>query len=57
MVGHVDTFRLAEDYDLLAAIANGQDSALGVLYDRYHRQCFSFAMRILSVEGLIGFKL
>ena len=43
-------FRLAEDFDLVAAIAAGKDEALGVLYDRYHRQCFAFGLRILGGE-------
>ena len=47
----MDRYRLAEDADLMSAIATGKEDALGVLYDRYSRQCFSFAMRILNVEG------
>ncbi len=43
-------YRLAEDFDLVAAIAAGKEEALGVLYDRYHRQCFSFGLRILGGE-------
>lgn len=43
-------YRLAEDFDLVAAIATGKEEALGVLYDRYHRQCFSFGLRILGGE-------
>mgnify|MGYP000947951057 CR=1 FL=1 len=43
-------YRLADDYDLVAAIASGKEDALGVLYDRYHRQCFSFGLRILGAE-------
>jgi RNA polymerase sigma-70 factor (ECF subfamily) len=42
---------LAEDFDLVAEVARGREDALGALYDRYHRQCFSFALRILAVEG------
>jgi RNA polymerase sigma-70 factor (ECF subfamily) len=44
-------YRLAEDGDLVAAVAAGRDAALSVLYDRYHRQCFGFALRILGSEG------
>lgn len=47
----VDSYRLAEDADLIAAVAAGQEAALGVLYDRYSRQCFSFSMRILAAES------
>lgn len=43
-------YRLADDMDLVAAVAAGRDAALGVLYDRYHRQCFAFALRILAAE-------
>ncbi|MEO8538558.1 MAG: RNA polymerase sigma factor [bacterium] len=43
-------YRLADDFDLVAAVAAGRDDALGVLYDRYHRQCFSFGLRILGGE-------
>lgn len=43
-------FRLAEDFDLVGAIAAGREDALGVLYDRYHRQCFAFGLRILGAE-------
>ena len=44
-------YSLAEDADLVAAVATGRDAALGVLYDRYHRQCFAFALRMLSSES------
>lgn len=44
-------YRLAEDIDLVVAIANGREAALSALYDRYHRQCFSFSLRILGAEG------
>lgn len=44
-------YSLAEDADLLRAIATGNDVALGALYDRYHRQCFAFALRMLGAEG------
>lgn len=43
-------YRLADDFDLVAAVASGKEDALGVLYDRYHRQCFSFGLRILGGE-------
>ena len=43
-------YRLAEDFDLVTAIAAGKEDALGVLYDRYHRQCFAFGLRILGAE-------
>ena len=43
-------YRLAEDFDLVAEISTGREEALGVLYDRYHRQCFSFGLRILGSE-------
>lgn len=44
-------YSLAEDPDLIFAIAAGQDAALSVLYDRFHRQCFAFSVRILGTEG------
>ncbi len=47
----VSDYRLAEDSDLVTAIAAGRDAAVSVLYDRYHRQCFGFALRILGAEG------
>jgi len=47
----MEGFRMAEDADLVVSVARGQETALGVLYDRYHRQCFSFAARILGVES------
>lgn len=46
----VTELTLAEDTDLLAEIARGRQQAISVLYDRYHRQCFSFALRILGGE-------
>lgn len=46
----METYRLAEDVDLVRGVAAGREEPLGVLYDRYHRQCFSFAMRILGSE-------
>jgi len=47
----VSDYRLAEDGDLVTAIADGRDAAVSVLYDRYHRQCFGFALRILGTES------
>lgn len=44
-------YSLADDYDLVAEVARGRDAALAVLYDRYHRQCFSFSLRILGSES------
>lgn len=43
-------FALAEDTDVVGAIAQGQDAAVAALYDRYHRQCYSFALRMLGSE-------
>ncbi len=47
----MEDFRLAEDAELMAAIAVRNEDALAALYDRFGRQCFSFAMRILSAES------
>lgn len=44
-------YSLAADEDLVEAVARGREAALGVLYDRYHRQCYAFALRILGGEG------
>jgi RNA polymerase sigma-70 factor (ECF subfamily) len=44
-------YSLADDIDLVRAVAGGRDAALGALYDRYHRQCFSLGLRILGSEG------
>ncbi len=44
-------YSLATDGDLVTAVAAGREAALGVLYDRYHRQCFAFSIRILGSEG------
>ncbi len=46
----VNELTLAEDTDLIAEIARGKQQAVSVLYDRYHRQCYSFALRILGGE-------
>ncbi len=43
-------FHDAEDAALIAAIAEMDERALDELYGRYHRQCFSFALRILNAE-------
>jgi RNA polymerase sigma-70 factor, ECF subfamily len=43
-------YRLAEDPDIVIAVSGGDSAAIGILYDRYHRQCFSFALRILGSE-------
>ena len=43
-------YRFAEDFDLVTAVAASNEDALGVLYDRFQRQCFSFALRILGGE-------
>lgn len=41
---------LATDAGLIEAIAAGNHDALGQMYDRYHRPCFSFAIRTLGAE-------
>ncbi len=46
----MNEYRLADDLDLMAGIAGGRQAALDVLYDRYHRQCFAFSLRILGSE-------
>lgn len=43
-------YRLAEDLEIIAAVAAGRESALGALYDRFHRQCFAFSLRMLGSE-------
>lgn len=43
-------FQFAEDTEIVARIAQGNEDALGELYDRYHRRCFSFAVRILGSD-------
>ena len=50
-LGWMSDYSLAEDTDLVFAIGAGQDAALSVLYDRLHRQCFAFSVRILGTEG------
>lgn len=47
----MQTYQFAEDGDLLARIGQGSEEALGALYDRYRRPCFSFAVRILGSES------
>ncbi len=44
-------YRLAEDTELIGAIVSGKEAALATLYDRYHRQSFAFAVRILGAEA------
>lgn len=51
LFGDVSDYHLAADADLVRAIAAGREAALGALYDRQHRQCFAFALRILGSEG------
>lgn len=46
--GAVQQLQFAEDTELVARVGRGNEDALGELYDRYHRQCFSFALRILG---------
>ena len=43
-------YHLAEDADIVVAIAAGSEAAIGAIYDRYHRQCFAFSLRILGGE-------
>ncbi len=38
----------ADDADLVARLASGEQDALAQIYDRYHRQVFSLAVRILA---------
>lgn len=47
----MDDYETAQDSDLIVAVTRGHDRALGLLYDRLHRPCFSVALRILSVEA------
>mgnify|MGYP000294719417 CR=1 FL=1 len=47
----MSNYALAEDADILAAAAQGREAALGEIYDRFHRQCFSFAVRMLGGES------
>lgn len=42
----------ADDADLLARLAAGESDALAEIYDRYHRQVFSLAVRILGDQVL-----
>jgi RNA polymerase sigma-70 factor, ECF subfamily len=44
-------YSLADDYDLVSEVAKGRDLALAVLYDRFHRPCYSFSLRILGSES------
>ena len=46
----VADYSLAEDVEIVGAIAAGQQAALATLYDRYHRPCFVFAVRMLASE-------
>jgi RNA polymerase sigma-70 factor, ECF subfamily len=46
----VTDYRLAEDVEIMAAVAAGREAALEAVYDRYHRQCFAFALRIVGGE-------
>ncbi len=38
----------ADDADLLVRLASGESDALAQIYDRYHRQVFTLALRILG---------
>ncbi len=49
--GLLSDYRLAEDVDLVNSIAAGREAALEALYDRYHAQCFAFALRTLAAES------
>ncbi|HET7738054.1 MAG TPA: RNA polymerase sigma factor [Tepidiformaceae bacterium] len=44
-------YRLAEDSELITAIAAGREPALDALYERLHRQCFAFSLRMLGSES------
>jgi len=46
----VTDYRLAEDLEIITAVAAGREPALGALYDRFHRQCFAFSLRMLGSE-------
>ncbi len=43
-------YQSAADPEVLSAIGEGQEGALAELYDRYCRQCYAFALRILGSE-------
>ncbi len=46
----VADYSIAEDVEIVGTIAAGQQAALATLYDRYHRPCFAFAVRMLASE-------
>lgn len=39
-----------DDTELLRTVAGGDEGALGELYDRFHRPCYAFALRMLGAE-------
>jgi RNA polymerase sigma-70 factor (ECF subfamily) len=43
--------RDAGDADLMTLVAAGRQEAVGELYDRFHRPCYSFAMRMVGGQG------
>ena len=47
----MDEHAAATDGELISALSRGDDAALGALYDRLHRPCFSVSLRILGVEA------
>jgi RNA polymerase sigma-70 factor (ECF subfamily) len=43
--------RGVDDATLLGLVASGDQPAVGELYDRYHRPCYSFAVRMVGGQG------
>jgi RNA polymerase sigma-70 factor (ECF subfamily) len=43
--------RTLDDTALMGFVARGDEPALAELYDRYHRQCYGFAVRIVGHQG------
>ncbi|MCA9823608.1 MAG: RNA polymerase sigma factor [Dehalococcoidia bacterium] len=44
-------FGRLDDTELLRTVAGGDEGALGELYDRFHRPCYAFALRMLGAEA------
>ncbi len=44
-------YRALDDPALVAAVADGRQEAVAEMYDRFHRPCYSFAVRMVGGQG------
>lgn len=44
-------FETVSDHALMGLVARGDQAAIGEVYDRFHRACYAFALRMVGGQG------